>query len=119
MKDLRIQISGLAREVAADPAKYVRQSTNSESNRLSNHNGFTVVGTVVSEYDGMEVTSCVSAHKTWTSAVKVLKEKAQELTFDERAKAFDFMKANRDEGAAIQAVLQKAIADARDAIKLL
>jgi hypothetical protein len=49
----------------------------------------------------MEITVCISSHQTWGPAEKLLKAKAQELTFDERAKAFDRMIAMREEGKTV------------------
>src|ERR1700757_3144051 len=73
---------------------------------LTSGNVFNIVATDVSDYDGMEVTVCIGVAKTWAGAEKALKAKAQELSFDERAKAFDQMKSLRAEGQRVYDALK-------------
>jgi hypothetical protein len=102
MKDLRIEIARLAKVIVKKTDDYGSMYRDTKKNYVGNHGAFKVVATDISDYDGMEVTVCISSHKTWTAAEKALKAKAQDLSFDERAKAFDRMIAEREEGHAIQ-----------------
>jgi hypothetical protein len=106
MKDLRIEIANLARVIADKTDEYGKMYRDSRKRFLTNGNVFNIVATDVSDYDGMEVTVCIGVAKTWAGAEKALKAKAQELTFGERAKAFDQMKALRAEGQRVYAALK-------------
>jgi head-tail adaptor len=105
MRDLRIEVAATARSIIAGTDNMYRDS---RKRFASSGNIFNVVATDTSDYDGMEITVCISSHQTWGPAEKVLKAKAQELTFEERAKAFDRMIAQREEG--------KTVTDAMKAI---
>lgn len=106
MKDLRIEIANLAKVIADKTDEYGKMYRDSRKRFLTNGNVFNIVATDVSDYDGMEVTVCIGVAKTWAGAEKALKAKAQELTFGERAKAFDQMKALRAEGQRVYAALK-------------
>jgi hypothetical protein len=98
MRDLRIEVASTARSIMAGTDGMYRDS---RKRFVSSGNVFNVVATDTSDYDGMEITVCISSHQTWGPAEKLLKAKAQELTFDERAKAFDRMIAMREEGKTV------------------
>lgn len=106
MKDLRIEIASLAKVIAYKTDEYSRMYRDNRKRFLTSGNVFNIVATGVSDYDGMEVTLCIGVAKSWASAEKLLKEKAQELSFDERAKAFDQMKALREEGQRVHTLLK-------------
>jgi hypothetical protein len=106
VKDLRIEIANLAKVIADKTDEYGKMYRDSRKRFLTNGNVFNIVATDVSDYDGMEVTVCIGVAKTWAGAEKALKAKAQELTFGERAKAFDQMKALRAEGQRVYAALK-------------
>jgi hypothetical protein len=102
VKDLRIEIANFIRTEFYALDDYGNRYKEVRKNSVGNNGAFKVVATDNSDYDGMEVTVFVSSHATWTSAEKSLKAKAQELSFDERAKAFDRMISEREDGLAIQ-----------------
>jgi hypothetical protein len=111
MRDLRIEVASTARSIIAGTDNMYRDS---RKRFASSGNIFNVVATDVSEYDGMEVTVCISSHQTWGPAEKVLKAKAQELTFEERAKAFDRMIAMREEGKEVSDAMKAIYAKIRE-----
>jgi hypothetical protein len=106
VKDLRIEIASLAKVIAYKTGEYSRMYRDNRKRFLTSGNVFNIVATDISDYDGMEVTLCIGVAKSWASAEKLLKEKAQELSFDERAKAFDQMKELREEGQRVHALLK-------------
>ena len=108
MRDLRIEVASTARAIIAKTDGMYRDS---RKRFVSSGNVFNVVATDVSDYDGVEITVCISSHSVWSSAEKLLKAKAQELTFEERAKAFDRMIAMREDGKMIDAEM-KAVYEA-------
>jgi hypothetical protein len=110
MKDLRIEIASLAKAIIGKTDGLYRDS---RKRFCLSGNAFNVVGTDVSDHDGMEVTVCISTHTAWGPAEKMLKTKAQELTFDERAKAFDRMIAMREEGTEVSDALKAVYASIR------
>lgn len=108
MKDLRIEVATTARAIIAKTDGMYRDS---RKRFVSSGNVFNVVATDVSDYDGVEITVCISTHTVWSSAEKALKTKAQELTFEERAKAFDRVIAQRVDGKIVDAEM-KAVYEA-------
>jgi hypothetical protein len=110
MRDLRIEVASTARSIMAGTDGMYRES---RKRFVSSGNVFNVVATDTSEYDGIEITVCISSHQTWGPAEKVLKAKAQELTFEERAKAFDRMIAQREEGKAVTDAMKAVYANIR------
>jgi len=106
VKDLRIEIANLAKIIADKTDEYGKMYRDSRKRFLTSGNVFNIVATDVSDHDGMEVTVCIGVAKTWAGAEKALKAKAQELTFDERAKAFDQMKNLREEGQRVYTALK-------------
>jgi hypothetical protein len=106
VRDLRIEIANLAKIIADKTDEYGKMYRDSRKRFLTSGNVFNIVATDVSDHDGMEVTVCIGVAKTWAGAEKALKAKAQELTFDERAKAFDQMKSLREEGQRVYVALK-------------
>lgn len=110
MRDLRIEVASTARAIIAKTDGMYRDS---RKRFVSSGNVFNVVATDVSDYDGVEITVCISSHQTWGPAEKLLKTKAQELTFEERAKAFDRMIAMREEGKVVSEAMKAVYAAIR------
>lgn len=107
VKDLRIETASYAKIIADKSGDYHKMYRDTRKGYCNSDRTFRVVATGVSDYDGQDVTIPVSAHKTYSAALKSLKAAAQDLSFDERAKAFDRMKVERDEGARIQEALKQ------------
>lgn len=110
MRDLRIEVASTARSIMAGTDGMYRDS---RKRFVSSGNVFNVVATDTSDYDGIDITVCISSHQTWGPAEKVLKAKAQELTFEERAKAFDRMIAQREEGKVVTDAMKAIYASIR------
>lgn len=106
VKDLRIETASYAITIANKTGDYPKMYRDTRKGYCNSDRTFRVVATGASDYDGQDVTIPFSAHKTYSAALKSLKVHAQELSFDERAKAFDRMKAERDEGARVQEALK-------------
>lgn len=106
MKDLRIETASYAITIANKSGDYSKMYRDTRKGYCNSDRTFRVVATGTSDYDGQDVTIPISAHKTYSAALKSLKAHAQDLSFDERAKAFDRMKAERDEGARVQEALK-------------
>jgi hypothetical protein len=106
VKDLRIEIASYAITIANKSGDYAKMYRDTRKGYCNSDRTFRVVATGTSDYDGQDVTVPVSAHKTYSAALKSLKAAAQDLSFDERAKAFDRMKVERDEGARVQEALK-------------
>lgn len=106
VKDLRIETASYAIAIANKTAEYQKMYRDTRKGYCNSDRTFRVVATGVSDYDGQDVTIPISAHKTYSAALKSLKANAQDLSFDERAKAFDRMKVERDEGARVQEALK-------------